>query len=255
MFAFARGLTAVLALAAGAAVAASPSGQAVYDDKCGSCHTAGTAGAPKPGDTAEWTRRLKLGLYALYRGALLGVPGTAMAAKGGFRELSDADVKAAVDYLLLQSNVPPAVLRAAAARRATNPDFLRLDRDGDDYLSRAEAAQDRAVSEAFARYDRDRDGRLNEAEFLALDAALAAAAAAVSVDDAALAAAVAQALAKTPGIHAGGIRVEAAAGVVTLKGTIDAGEEAQVAASAARRVPGVRQVDNKLVSKHALGFD
>jgi cytochrome c5 len=252
---FARPVAAVLAFFAGTAVAATPAGQKAYEDQCASCHAAGTAGAPKLGDTAEWTRRLKPGLNALYRGALLGVPGTAMAAKGGFRELSDAEVKGAVDYLLEQSRVPPAVLRAAAARRATNPDFLRLDANGDDYLSRAEAAQDRAVGDAFARYDQDRDGRLSEAEFLALDAALAAAAAAVSVDDATLAAAVAQALAKTRGVHAGGIRVEAAAGVVTLKGTIEAGEEAQIAAAAARRVPGVRQIDNKLVSKHALGFD
>jgi cytochrome c5 len=252
---YARCLAAALALAAGAVFAATPSGQAVFNDQCASCHAAGTAGAPKLGDTAEWTRRLKPGLNALYRGALLGVPGTAMAAKGGFRELSDADVKGAVDYLLEQAKVPPAVLRAAAARRATNADFLRLDGNGDDYLSRAEAAQDRAVGDAFARFDRDRDGRLSEAEFLALDAALATTRAAVPVDDATLAAAVAQALAKTRGVPAAGIKVEAAAGVVTLKGAVDTGEEAQLAASAARWVTGVRQVDNKLVSKHALGFD
>ena len=37
---------------------------------------------------------------ALYASALNGVPGTAMTAKGGNPSLAEADVKAAVDYMV-----------------------------------------------------------------------------------------------------------------------------------------------------------
>ncbi|MGH8619899.1 MAG: c-type cytochrome [Burkholderiales bacterium] len=241
-----------LAGIAGSTVAAT--GQAVYEEKCGSCHTAGAAGAPRLGDTAEWTRRIRAGRETLYRSALQGMLNTAMPAKGGSPALTETEVKAAVDYITERARLPAAVLQAAAARRATHPEFLRLDTDGDDYLSRAEAAQDRDLNEVFARYDADRDGRLSEAEFLALDAALLAARAAVVVDDATLAVAVAQALAQTKGIPAG-IKAGAAAGVVTLTGAIDSGEEARLAEAVVRRVPGVQRIDNRLISKHALGFD
>jgi cytochrome c5 len=40
---------------------------------------------------------------ALYNSGLNGIPGTAMAAKGGQKNLADADVKAAVDYIVAKS--------------------------------------------------------------------------------------------------------------------------------------------------------
>ena len=52
-----------------------------------------------------------------------------------------------------------------------------------------------------------------------------------------------------------GIKAGAADGVVTLTGAIDTGKEARLAEAVVRRVPGVRRIDNKLISKHALGFD
>ena len=62
------------------------------------CHGAGVAGAPKAGDKAAWAPRLKIGVDALYASALKGK--AAMPAKGGNASLPDADVKAAVDYLV-----------------------------------------------------------------------------------------------------------------------------------------------------------
>lgn len=72
-------------------------GKSVYDAACMACHAAGVAGAPKAGDKAAWAPRLKTGKDALYASVLKGKG--AMPPKGGNASLSDADVKAAVDYL------------------------------------------------------------------------------------------------------------------------------------------------------------
>lgn len=86
------------AAAAPAAAAASGKGKSVYDTACMACHGAGVAGAPKAGDKAAWAPRLKTGMEALYATAMKGKG--AMPPKGGNLSLSDADVKAAVDYLV-----------------------------------------------------------------------------------------------------------------------------------------------------------
>jgi cytochrome c5 len=61
------------------------------------CHAAGLAGAPKTGDAGAWKPRLAKGKDTMYEHALKGF--NAMPAKGGNASLSDAQVKAAVDYL------------------------------------------------------------------------------------------------------------------------------------------------------------
>ena len=73
-------------------------GKAVYEASCTVCHAAGIAGAPKAGDKAAWAPRLKAGMDALYATSLKGKG--AMPPKGGNASLADADVKAAVDYLV-----------------------------------------------------------------------------------------------------------------------------------------------------------
>lgn len=72
-------------------------GKKIYDTSCLACHAAGVAGAPKAGDKAAWAPRLKTGMNALYANALKGKG--AMPAKGGNAALSEAELKAAVDYL------------------------------------------------------------------------------------------------------------------------------------------------------------
>ncbi len=74
-----------------------------YKKACGACHDAGVANAPKLGDKARWAPLIKQGKDALYKAALQGKPGTAMVAKGGFANLSDADVKAVVDLMLAKA--------------------------------------------------------------------------------------------------------------------------------------------------------
>jgi cytochrome c5 len=83
--------------AAGGAV----DGKKIYDSICQACHATGAAGAPKTGDKAAWAPRLKSGMSSLYADAIKGKG--AMPARGGNPNLSDAEVKAAVDYLTAQA--------------------------------------------------------------------------------------------------------------------------------------------------------
>ena len=73
-------------------------GKAVYDSACAACHNGGVAGAPKFGDKAAWAARIKTGNAAMVNAVLKGKG--AMPAKGGNAALSDADIKAAVGYMV-----------------------------------------------------------------------------------------------------------------------------------------------------------
>jgi len=86
---------------AGPAVASADTGKKAYDTACIACHGAGIAGAPKLGDKAAWSARLGQGASVLYDHAIKGFQGKAgvMPPKGG-SVLPDADVKAAVDYMV-----------------------------------------------------------------------------------------------------------------------------------------------------------
>jgi len=111
-------------VAAAASAAAPPEpaagkGLSVYQASCSACHGTGAAGAPKLGDTAAWAPRIKAGLPALYNSALKGK--AAMPAKGGNPALADADVKAAVDYLVAQASGGKAAATAPAAARPEPP--------------------------------------------------------------------------------------------------------------------------------------
>jgi cytochrome c5 len=83
---------------AATAQADSAKGKAIYDKVCMVCHAAGVAGAPKAGDKAAWAPRLAAGTDHLYMSALQGKG--AMPPKGGNTALPDAEVKAAVDYMV-----------------------------------------------------------------------------------------------------------------------------------------------------------
>ena len=84
------------------AAQAADKGEATYNASCAACHAAGVAGAPKFGDKAEWGPRIAQGLDTLHTHALKGFQGKkgVMPAKGGNASLADADVKAAVDYMV-----------------------------------------------------------------------------------------------------------------------------------------------------------
>lgn len=104
---------------AAAAPAAGPakSGEEIYNTVCTACHTAGVAGAPKFGDKAAWDPRFALGLDALVASATKGKG--AMPPKGGMASLSDAELRAAIVYMLAGTGYD--VAGAAPAPAAAAP--------------------------------------------------------------------------------------------------------------------------------------
>ena len=91
----------VAAPAAAPAVASADAGKNVFNTACIACHGPGIAGAPKLGDKTAWTARVAQGNAVLYEHAIKGFQGKTgvMPPKGG-AAVSDADVKAAVDYMV-----------------------------------------------------------------------------------------------------------------------------------------------------------
>lgn len=73
-------------------------GAAVYKAVCMACHATGVAGAPKSDDKSAWGPRLAQGKATLYKNATNGKNG--MPPKGGGADLTDGELKAAVDYLI-----------------------------------------------------------------------------------------------------------------------------------------------------------
>lgn len=88
-----------------APVAENTVGKGVFGKTCAMCHAAGVAGAPKPGDKADWGPRIAQGKATLYKHALEGFTGSkgAMPARGGSTTLTDDEVKAAVDFMADQA--------------------------------------------------------------------------------------------------------------------------------------------------------
>jgi cytochrome c5 len=78
---------------------ASIDGAGIYAQVCQACHVSGAAGAPIPG-TDLWAERATKGLETLAYNAINGI--NAMPAKGGRMDLSDAEVTAAVEHMLVQ---------------------------------------------------------------------------------------------------------------------------------------------------------
>ena len=73
----------------------------MFDSTCTACHSTGVAGSPKLGDKAAWAPRLQQGMDTLLQSALKGKG--AMPPKGGNASLSDADVRAAIDFMVSQA--------------------------------------------------------------------------------------------------------------------------------------------------------
>lgn len=84
------------------APAAAVDGESVFKTTCFACHGTGAAGAPKVGDKAAWAPRIAEGKATLHKHAIEGFTGThgMMPARGGNPALSDAEVEAAVDYMV-----------------------------------------------------------------------------------------------------------------------------------------------------------
>ena len=229
-----------------------------YMKNCAVCHLPGIAGAPKVGDKAAWTQRLRKGMNLVYRNALEGMANTAMMAKGGHTDLSDAEVKAIVDYMVAAAALDRKALALAAQydrHGITDMAFVRLDKDFDGFLTPRELVQDTTLARSFARFDADRDGRLSESEYRQAEATLERERAAVMVPDESLVQAVRASLAKVRGVDLANTRVEAERGVVAMVGIVEDAEIARQAQDFVKRIPGVKRIDNRLISGHQMGWD
>jgi len=81
---------------------AGPPGKATYDQYCVVCHRDGLAGAPKFEDKNDWAPRMAgKNMDELLAIAIKGL--NAMPAKGTCIDCSDADLKAAIQYMLPKS--------------------------------------------------------------------------------------------------------------------------------------------------------
>ena len=79
-------------------------GKQVVEARCATCHEKGKGGAPKIGDREAWVPRVKDGFDATVRSAINGHGG--MPARGGMPNLTDAEMKEAITYMMNKGHVP-----------------------------------------------------------------------------------------------------------------------------------------------------
>lgn len=77
------------------------SGKQLVEARCQECHGTGKNGAPRIGDMDAWSPRLQKGPDVLLKSAIRGH--NAMPARAGMADLSDAEMKAALNYMLNQT--------------------------------------------------------------------------------------------------------------------------------------------------------
>ncbi len=98
-----------------AAKGADRTGEEVVNLVCAKCHATGERGAPKIGDSAAWTPRVAKGLATVTQAALKGHGG--MPARAGMADLSDVEIKRAIEYMfnsgLVKAAAPAPVVAAA----------------------------------------------------------------------------------------------------------------------------------------------
>jgi len=79
-------------------------GEQIVRAQCSKCHQEGVGGAPRIGHREDWIPRMREGLDAVVRSAINGHGG--MPARGGMANLTDAELRAAVIYMLNQGKGP-----------------------------------------------------------------------------------------------------------------------------------------------------
>ena len=77
------------------------SGEELFNTTCVACHSSGAPGIPQKGDSEAWAPRIARGREALYESALNGR--NAMPPRGMCMDCSDQEIRAAVDYMVSQS--------------------------------------------------------------------------------------------------------------------------------------------------------
>lgn len=92
------------------------SGQEVYDMACVACHASGLLDAPRHENKGDWSARIGQGYDTLLKNAIEGI--RQMPPRGGFADLTDAEVARAVTYMANASGANFEAPAAAAAPTA-----------------------------------------------------------------------------------------------------------------------------------------
>jgi cytochrome c5 len=217
-----RSLGAALLCLLALASAHADTGEAIYKARCSLCHAGGAGGAPKFANRQDWEPRAARGKLALYEIALKGKPNTAMMARGGFRDLSNDEVMAAVDYMVAHAGLHPGL-------QPEGPQVSPL--QSVPPLAAAEvgaaAADDAAVSAQIAEALRAQlapDARVETRKWMASVGGL-------------------------------GVKVATREGVVWLSGTVRSAEIVERAEAIAKSAGGGRKIENKLIPASIFEWD
>ena len=70
----------------------------IFQETCSVCHGTGVGGAPRPGATADWERRITSDIDDLYYNTIDGLG--AMPPRGTCMSCTDDQLKAVVDYMI-----------------------------------------------------------------------------------------------------------------------------------------------------------
>jgi cytochrome c5 len=202
-----------------------------YRNKCSVCHDGGAGQAPRVDDGATWGARGLRGRQALYISAIQGIPNTAMAAKGGYVELSDRQVQAIVDYMLQRAghaNTPmQADVRAAVGQSSPSPASTSISAS----TQVTGPVQDLQISRAVAQRLLQQLGK--------------ASGSAARLDEY-------EGVVTVRGV---GIKVSTQGGVTTLSGTVKEGPISTQAEQLAASTRGVQQVVNRMISAALFEWD
>lgn len=206
------------------ALAQNTEGAQIYRDTCSVCHDSGAGQAPRLQDQRDWQQRALRGVDALYLVALQGKPNSAMVAKGGFAHLSEAQLKAAFDHMMIQVGVttraPVSIHATTQAQVAAfpNPSIATVPPLNDPL----------ALSQHIAELLRSALGQpQNRIETY-------------------------EGVVTLRGV---GIKVSNEQGQITLAGAVEKSEWVQQAQDIAAQVHGVRGVTNRLVAASLMEWD
>jgi cytochrome c5 len=100
--------------------AAERGGEQIVQTHCFKCHKTGVGGAPGIGDRAAWVPRAKQGFEVLIRSAINGHGG--MPPRGGVANLTDAEIRAAITYMLNPVAATATATAKAPAAATVKPD-------------------------------------------------------------------------------------------------------------------------------------
>jgi cytochrome c5 len=100
-------------------------GEQIYEAQCSKCHGTGVNGAPRVGDIQAWIPRLKQGIDIVVRSAIQGHGG--MPARGGQADLTDAELKSTVVYMINPNFASVTAKVTTTAAAPASPDFRIVD--------------------------------------------------------------------------------------------------------------------------------